>query len=77
MASGNADLDGDGKMDAELVKEFMDEHDINNKDIFNDDETVGLSNTPGHKISQTQPKSLGHKPVTNWAVSNAITQYMI
>ena len=40
VASGNADLDGDGKMDAELVKEFMDEHDINNKDIFNDDETV-------------------------------------
>ena len=38
VASGNADLDGDGKMDAELVKEFMDEHDINNKDIFNDDE---------------------------------------
>ena len=40
VASGDADLDGDGKMDAALVKEFMDEHDINNKDIFNDDETV-------------------------------------
>ena len=40
VTSGRMDLDGDGEADLDMVKDFMEDNNIDNKDIFDDDDWV-------------------------------------
>jgi len=40
VSSGRMDLDGDGEADLDIVKDFMEDNNIDNKDIFDNDEWV-------------------------------------
>ena len=40
VTSGRMDLDGDGEADLDMVKDFMEDNNIDNKDIFDNDDWV-------------------------------------
>ena len=40
VSSGRMDLDGDGEADLDIVKDFMEDNNIDNKDIFDNDDWV-------------------------------------
>ena len=40
VSSGRMDLDGDGEVDLDIVESFMEDNNINNKDIFDNDDWV-------------------------------------
>ena len=40
VTSGRMDLDDDGEADLDTVKDFMDDNNIDNKDIFDNDDWV-------------------------------------